>query len=144
MSDIVPENERILMGEFPLKPGNIVLMMLDRADIKNLAVESERPWLGHVSEVFLRNPDPGVTVGARTEKELEELTGGIHSNVRLRYSDTMWARIVFAVPGGSVSREFHTYELVEMLKNNELAVIASGDGALSVWLQHYNIMLHNV
>lgn len=144
MSDIIPENERILMGEFPLKPGDIVLIMLDRADIKNLAVEGDKSWLGHVSEVFLRNPDPGVTVAARTPQELDELTGGIHSNVHLRYSDTMWARIVFAVPGESVSKEFHTYELVEMFKNNELAVIASGEVAEAVWLQHYNIMLHNI
>jgi len=31
-----------------------------------------------------------------------------------------------------------------MLKNNELAVIASGEAAEAVWLQHYNITLHNI
>jgi|SRR3989338_4315606 len=143
MNEFMPENERILMGEFPLKPGDIVVMMLDPADIK-YAVVGEKPWLGYVSEVFLRNPDPGVTTVARTKKELDALTGGIHSPVRLKYFDTMWARVVFAVPGGSVSKEFHTYELVDMIKKNELAVIASGKDAEDVWLQHYNIMLHNV
>ena len=108
------------------------------------AVDEGKPWLGYVTEVFLRNHDPGVTIAARIAEELDALTGGIHSPVRLKYSDTMWARIVFAVPGGSVSEEFHTYELVDMLKNNELAVIASGEAAEAVWLQHYNIMPHNI
>ncbi|KKS39020.1 MAG: hypothetical protein UV01_C0001G0096 [Parcubacteria group bacterium GW2011_GWA2_42_14] len=111
MSGIVSESERILMNEFPVKPGNMVLITLDPIDIKH-AVDEGKPWLGYVTEVFLRNHDPGVTVAIRTPEEFNELTGGVHSPVRLKCSDTMWARIVFAVPGGSVSKEFHTYELV--------------------------------
>lgn len=134
MSNVVAEDKRIAMGEFPLKPGDIVVMTLNHIQ------EDERPWLGKVMEVYSRNPDPGYTIALRTKEEFEEHTGGIHSPVRLSRDDSMWALIIFATPEGPVANIFHTYELTEMIKNNELKKVESED----FFSNHLNILLHSV
>ena len=100
----------------------------------------DAPWLGKVRTVYSRNPDPGVTVALNSESEFNELVGGIHESVRLKYDDTMWAEIVFPIPGENpIIEMLHTYEIVEMLFKNELARV----GQENVWDQYQNIILHN-
>ena len=115
---LVPEEKRILMGDFPLKPRDWVVMTLECGG-------KEYPCLGRVLVVGSRNPDPGVAIELTTPEELEAHTGGAHSVVKLSRHDSMWADIEFLKPncGDSVVKTFFTYELKEMLEKNEIAYI---------------------
>lgn len=135
MSNIAPEEERIPMRDFPLKPGDFVIKRFSP-----MVSGQDAPWLGRVRTVYSRNPDPGVTIALHSKEEFDELTGGIHESVRLKYEDTMWAEVVFPIPGENpIIEMLHTYEIVEMLSKNELARIDPED----IWNQYQNIMLHN-
>lgn len=131
----VAEEKRIPMKDFPLKPGDLVIMPL------NHIVEDERPFIGKCFTIYSRNPDPGVTISIATKEDFDAHVGGIHASVKLSYEDSMWALIVFATHEGPVSKVFHTYELVDMLEHNEIAVL--GEDANGFFDNHFNILLHS-
>jgi len=116
----VPEGERILMKDFPLMPGDIVVATLECVDCGE-----ELPMLGEVKSVFSRNPDPGVTIELKTKEDLILHLGGEHNNVKLSRYDSMWAHILFVTPCCLVFKttDIYTYNLVAELKNNNLAKI---------------------
>lgn len=88
---LVPIEERILMGDFPVKPGDWVVMTLE-------CNGEEYPCLGRVLTVGSRNPDPGVAIEFKTPEDLDQHTGGAHSVVKLSRYDSMWADIEFLKP----------------------------------------------
>lgn len=122
MANLVPAEKRILMGEFPLRPGDWVVMTLECGD-------EEYPCLGRVLAVGSRNPDPGVATELKAPEELDEHTGGAHSEVRLSRYDSMWVDIEFLRPYcvDSLVKTFFTYELKEMLEKNKIAYIQPQD-----------------
>lgn len=131
----MPEDKRIPMREFPLKPGDFVIKRFGP-----MVSGQDAPWLGRVRTVYSRNPDPGVTIALNSIEEFNELVGGIHEKVKLKYDDTMWAEVVFPVPAETpVIEIMHTYEIVEMLSKNEIAIIDPEN----FWEQYQNILLHN-
>ena len=135
MSQTVPEDKRIPMRDFPLMPGDFVIKRFGP-----MVSGEDAPWLGRVRTVYSRNPDPGVTIALGSKEEFDELVRGVHESVRLRYNDTMWAEIVFPIPGENPLIEMlHTYEITEMMGKNELTKIDPED----LWDQYQNIILHN-
>lgn len=118
MGNLVPEEKRILMGDFPVRPGDWVVMPLE-------CNGEEYPCLGEVLYVGSRNPDPGISIRLTTPEELDSHTGGAHSGVRLSRYDSMWAEVRFIKPGCSdgIVKRFHTYKLKEMLEKNEIGLV---------------------
>ncbi|KKU51895.1 MAG: hypothetical protein A3H69_00310 [Candidatus Sungbacteria bacterium RIFCSPLOWO2_02_FULL_47_9] len=132
MNALVPEEKRIPMREFPLKPGDVIVQSF------NQVTEEEQIHLGKVMEVYVRNPE-GYTVAARTSEDLEALYGGPHTNIRLRYEDTMYALVVFATIAGPVAKCFYAYDIVDMMSKNELQVVRPDD----FFSNHLTVMLAN-
>ena len=118
----VPEEERIWMGDFPLKPEDWVVMTLE-------CDGEEYPSLGRVLAVGSRNPDPGVAIELKTPEEFDQHTGGAHSGVKLSRYDSMWAEVEFCKPHceDTVVKTFFTYQLKEMLEKNELSIVPARD-----------------
>lgn len=125
--ELVPEEKRILMGDFPLKPGDWVIMPLDCRG-------REYPCIGRVLAVGSRNPDPGVSIELKTPEEFDEHTGGAHSVVKLSRYDSMWADIEFLMPHceDSVIQTFFTYQLKDMLEKNEIAYVPAPDHFVNI------------
>lgn len=119
---LVPEEERILMRDFPASPGDWAVMQLDCGSV-------ELPCLGEVISVGSRNPDPGVATKLKTKEEFETHVGGVHGSVRLSRYYSMWAEIKFIKPHckDAVVKKFFTYELLGALKKNEIALIPPED-----------------
>ena len=134
MADMVPEDERILMDKFPLRPQDIVVMPL------NHIVEDERPYLGQVLMVYSRNPDPGYTIALSTQEDFDRHVAGPHSSVHLTQEQSMWALIVFMTPAGPVAKIFHTYELLSMIAKNYLTIVDPRD----FFSIYSDIMLHSI
>jgi hypothetical protein len=123
----LPEEKRIWMKDFPLVPGDVVIMEIEG-----------KTRLGRVVEVYSRNPDPGQTISLKSKVDFEEHVGAMHESVRLSRYTSMWAVIVFVVRTDLVTKYFHTYELTEMLENNSLAKIDPE----KVFDQYLNIAIH--
>src|SRR3989338_3052464 len=119
----VPEGERILMKDFPLMPGDIVVATLECVDCGE-----ELPMLGEVKSVFSRNPDPGVTIELKTKEDLIRHLGGEHNNVKLSRYDSMWAHMFFVMPCCFAYKitDVYTYDIVEDLGRNHLAKLDPG------------------
>src|SRR3989344_7814075 len=89
----VPEDKRILMKDFPLSPGDVVVAALECREC-----DEEVSALGNVKSVFSRNPDPGITIELKTKEDLMRHLGGEHNNVKLSRYDSMWAHMFFVMP----------------------------------------------
>lgn len=129
----VPEESRIFMRDFPLAPGDLVVMSLSHL------TEDEKPRIGKVFGVFSRNPDPGVTVMLATKEDFEAHTGGVHGSIKLSYYDSMWALIVFATPDGVIAKTFPTYELVQAMEENVISKISPE----IFFDNHLNVLMHS-
>lgn len=110
--------KRILMRDFPLRPGDWVVMRLECGG-------EEYPCLGAVIAIGSRNPDPGIAIELKTPEEFEAHIGGAHGGVRLSRLDSMWAEIQFIKPRceDAVVKKFFTYDLVEKMKKNEISFV---------------------
>ena len=119
----VPEDKRILMKDFPLSPGDVVVAALECREC-----DEEVSALGNVKSVFSRNPDPGITIELKTKEDLMRHLGGEHNNVKLSRYDSMWAHILFVMPCclSYETTDVYTYDLVEDLGRNHLARLDSG------------------
>lgn len=136
MEQRMPEEKRIFMKDFPVKPECLVIRRLLSLD------GNEYPFIGKCRVVYSRNPDPGVAISLTTKEEFEQHVGGIHSSIKLSYETSMWAEMVFAKPGEIETIVLHTYELVEEIAKNELVVLGCDENGF--FDNHLNIMLHSV
>lgn len=118
----VHAEERILMRDFPLRPGDWVVMRLE-------CCGNDYPCLGEVIAVGSRNPDPGVAIELKTPEEFEAHIGGAHGGVRLSRLDSMWAEIKFIKPHceDAVVKKFFTYDLVEKMGKNKISFVPPED-----------------
>ena len=120
------------MSEFKLVPGDVVVALFETES-------KETQWLGSVTEVYMKNPDPGYTIVFKTSGEFLNFVGGIHADIHLTRKDTMWAVVMFPTPDGIITKHYHTYELEQLFKENKLSKVAPED----FFANYLNIILHS-
>lgn len=116
----VPEDQQIALHQFPLYPGDRVLLRYRNGVFEGVVTE-----VGCANpEYVLGNPgDPDTQVREWGEEKREQCIQFLknnHSPVKLRLKESMWATIVFIAQSRKVSKTYFTYEIMDLLKNGKL------------------------